>query len=252
MKRLVVRGGRLAFAERSCLPIGAACLVAANVRERLAASFGAAVSLCVLEPEIPSASAWRAIYRDARCYRVRGHTVDAAIVLRERDARAIAAAAFGEATVAANRRLSPLESDVLDRIVAALTGTLATVCGEQREASIASVPAPGEFVTYFELAVDQPIEARIGVALSRDPVPEAVPALTAADLVDVQIEASVSIDLENFTARRLAALVPGDVVPITRRSALRGSLRIGGRTLAVGTCGVRCGRYALEIEGCVA
>ncbi|HZZ00801.1 MAG TPA: FliM/FliN family flagellar motor C-terminal domain-containing protein [Candidatus Baltobacteraceae bacterium] len=254
MKKLVLRDGALIFAERSCLPLSAACLVAGSMRERLCALLGVPVALCVLEPEIPNARAWRAIGRRAHVYRVRGNVADAAIILRERDAKAVAAVAFGEPPdpQPSEPRLSPLERDVLDRVVAALTGTLAALCGEQREGATATATIPSEFVAYLELLVDQPIAARIGIALSRDLTPEAAPALTPNDLADLPLEASVAFDLENFTARRLAALAPGDVVPITRPGAPRGSLRIGGRTLATGTCGVRDGRYAFEIEGCVA
>jgi Type III flagellar switch regulator (C-ring) FliN C-term len=254
VKKLVLRDGALEFAERSCVPLSAACLVAGSVRERLAALLGLPVALCVLEPEIPNAKAWEIIGRRAHVYRVRGNVADAAIVLRERDAKAVAAAAFGEQLDPQTdiSQLSPLERDVLDRVAGALAGTLVALCGEQREAAAASMAGAGEYVAYVELAVEQPISARIGIALSRDLVPEPVPALTPADLADIPLEASVGLDLENFTARRLSTLAPGDVVPITRPSSLRGSLRIGGQTLATGTCGVRDGRYALEIEGCVA
>lgn len=254
MKKLVVRDGALRFAERSCVPLSAACLVAGSVRERLAALLGVPVAVCVLEPEIPDARAWKIIRECARVYRVHGNVADAAIILRERDAKAVVAAAFGETPdpQAADWTLSPLERDVLERVAAALTGTLAALCGEQREAVPTPTAVAGDFVAYLELAIEQPFAARIGIALSRDLFPEAIPALTPADLADLPLEASVAFDLENFTAQRLAALAPGDLVPITRRSSLRGSLRIGGRTLAVGTCGVRDGRYAFEIEGCVA
>lgn len=255
MKKLVLRDGALHFEERSCLPLNAACLVAGTVRERLSALLGVPVALCAFEPEIPNATAWEVIGRSAYVYRVRGNVADGAIVLREPDARAVVSAAFGEASDAqtGEARLSPLEREVLDRVATALTATLVTLCGEQREAAAAtSAAALGAFAAYLELAVDQPVAARIGIAISRDVVPEAIPALAPEDLADLPLEASVTFDLEDFTARRVAALAAGDVVPITRPGALRGSLRIGGRTLATGICGVRDGRYALEIEGCVA
>lgn len=255
MKKLVLRNGALRFEERSCLPLNAACLVAGTVRERLSALLGVPVSLCVFEPEIPNAQAWEIIGRSAYVYRVRGNVADAAIVLRERDARAVVAAAFGETPDAQTdeARLSPLERDVLDRVASGLTGALITLCGEQREPiATSSAAALGVFAAYLELEVDQPVAARIGIALSRDLVPETIPALKPEDLADIPLEASVTFEVENLAARRLAALVPGDVVPITRPGTLRGSLRIAGRTLAVGICGVRDGRYAFEIEGCVA
>lgn len=255
MKKLVLRNGALRFEERSCLPLNAACLVAGTVRERLSALLGVPVALCVFEPEIPDAQAWEVIGRSAYVYRVRGNVADAAIVLRERDAKAVVAAAFGETPDAqmGEAPLSRLERDVLDRVASALTGTLVTLCGEQREAvATSSAAALGVFAAYLELGVDQPVAARIGIALSRDLVPEAIPALNPEDLADLPLEASVTFEVEDLTARRLAALAPGDIVPITRPGTLRGSLRIAGRTLAVGVCGVRNGRYAFEIEGCVA
>jgi flagellar motor switch protein FliM/N len=253
VKKLVVRDGALRFAERSCLPLNAACLVAGTIRDRLSSLLGVAVSLCVLEPEIPNASAWKLIRHTAHVYRVRGNVADAAIILRDRDAKAVVAAAFGETLEpeAVETQLSPLERDVLDRVATALAGSLVTLCGEQREA-VGNASEQCEFVAYLEVIVDQPVAARLGIALSRDLVPEAVPALTPQDLAELPLEASVGFDLEDLSAQRVAELVPGDVVPITRPGALRGSLRIGGRTLAVGTCGVRDGRYAFEIEGCVA
>ncbi len=250
-----MRNGALRFEERSCLSLNAACLVAGTVRERLSGLLGVPVALCVFEPEIPNAQAWEVIGRSAYVYRVRGNVAEAAIVLRERDAKAVVAAAFGETpdTQTDETRLSPLERDVLDRVATALTGTLVTLCGEQREAAAASSAAAlCAFAAYLELAVDQPVAARIGIALSRDLVPEAIPALTPEDLADIPLEASVALELRDLTARRLAELAPGDVVPITRPGTLRGSLRICGRTLAVGICGVRGGRYAFEIEGCIA
>lgn len=255
MKKLVVQDGAVRFEERSCLPLNAACLVAGTVRERLSALLGVPVALCVFEPEIPTARAWEIIGRSAHVYRVRGKVADAAIVLRERDAKAVVAAAFGETPDAlpAEAGLSPLERDVLDRVASALSGTLVTLCGEQREAvATSSAAGLGVFAAYLELALDQPVTARIGIALSHDLVPEAIPAVTPNDLADVPLEASVVLDVEDLAAWRLAALAPGDVVPITRAGTLRGSLRIAGRTLAIGVCGVRSGRYAFEVEGCVA
>lgn len=251
----MLRNGELRFEERSCLSLNAVCLVAGTVRERLSALLGVPVALGVFEPEIPNAQAWDVIGRSAYVYRIRGNVAEAAIVLREGDAKALVAASFGETpdAQAAYASLSPLERDVLDRVAAALAGTLVTLCGEPREpAAASSAAALGAFAAYLELAVDQPVAARIGIALSRDLVPEAIPALAPEDLADVFLEASVALDLQDLTARRLVALAPGDIVPITRPGALRGSLRICGRTLAAGICGVRGGRYAFEIEGCVA
>src|SRR6185503_16325039 len=114
------------------------------------------------------------------------NVADGAIILRDRDAKALVAAAFGETLdfQAVEPRLSPLECEVLDRVITALMPSLVTLCGEQRE-SVGNSSGICEFVAYLELIVDQPVAARLGIALSRDLVPEAVPALTFNDLAEL-------------------------------------------------------------------
>ncbi|MBV8154410.1 MAG: FliM/FliN family flagellar motor switch protein [Candidatus Eremiobacteraeota bacterium] len=240
---------RAAFDDRSSLPIAAACVVAGGIRERLGAMLGAPVSLHVLEPRIPSARAWHVIVRAAWIYAVRGSVSDAAIVLRPDDALAMAAAAFGEEPDASERALSAIESEVLERTVAALAGTLGAVCGEMRDARRGDAAAIGSFSAYFEVAVERPVLARIGVAVAREPEPEPRTALTLDDLAAVPLAVSAGIEVGTIAASRAAALAVGDVVPILPSRAPRGILRIGGRRLAAGTCGARNGCYALQIEG---
>ena len=237
------------FEDRSALPVGAACVASSGVRETLASLFGVAVGVRLLEPRIPSPQAWAAIARGAMLYRVRGGIADAAIVLRPADAAAIAAAAFGEAAdpSAAQRELSPIERDVLDRTVAAIAGTLNAVCGPREREALERLQTICGFVTYFEIALEAPIDARIGIALSRDPAPEPHGKLTLDDLAGLALAPSVVVEIAIVPARALAGLVPGATVPIARSRPLRGELRLGGRTLARGACGMRDGRYALAI-----
>ena len=252
-KRAGTRLRRAYFEERSLLPPAAACLVASGMRERLSAVFGMPVVVRLLEPKIPTPRAWQIILREATLYRVRGTATDAIVVLRPEDASAFAAAAFGEtfAGTARDRALSPFEREALERTVSAIAGTLGALCGERdREGPpvepIASVDCA---VTYFELSVEQPMEASIGIALTRDPAPEAHGALGHLDVSDVLVAPIATLELGFVDAVALAELVLGQILPIPRSNAGRGSLRIGGRTLARGVCGVRDGRYAFEIEG---
>jgi hypothetical protein len=238
------------FEERSYLPASAACVVSSGVRETLASFFGVPVSVRLLEPAIPSPQAWSAIARGAMLYRYRGSVADAAIVLRSADAIAIAGAAFGEefAPAAPERDLSPLERDVLERMVGAIAGALAAVCGAREREPLERAQTIGGFVTYFEILLDAPIDARIGIALSRDPAPEPHGRLALEDLSDVALAPSVSIELAGVEAGVLARLTPGAVVRCASTGAFRGTLRLGERMLAHGACGVRNGRYALSIE----
>ncbi len=237
------------FEERSSLPASAACVVGNGVRETLTSLLGAAVGVRVLEPAIPSPPAWVAIAREALLYRTRGSVADAAIVLRPRDAAALAAAAFGEnrAATDAPRDLSPFEREAVDRAAAAIGTTLQAVCGARERESLELVSTIAGFATYFEILLEPPIDARIGIALSRDPAPEPRGRLALEDLAGILLEPVVTLDVARIRANALATLTPGTIFPLTRAGALHGRLTIGGRQLARGTCGMRDGRYAFAI-----
>ena len=161
------------FEARSSLPISAACVVANGIRETLSPLLGGSVAVRLFEPRIPAPHAWSAILRDARLYRVRGNVADAAVVLRASDAVALAAALFGESSGAVERALSPIECDVLDRLINAIAANLGAVCGAREGYLVERVAALDGFVTYFELLIEEPVSSRIGVALSRDPASDA-------------------------------------------------------------------------------
>jgi Type III flagellar switch regulator (C-ring) FliN C-term len=241
---------RASFASRSSLPISAACVVANGVRETLSSLLGAPVLLRLFEPSIPSPQAWPAISRDARLYRTRGSVADAAVVLRAPDAIAFAAALFGESHAAstAERALSPIECEVLDRMINAIAANLTAVCGTREVLAVERVAAIGGFVTYFELLVEEPIAARIGIALSRDPAPEPRGCVEMEHLAGVRLKTLALLDAGRIAAAAVASLAVGAIVPIGRPELHRCSLTVGGRVLARGSCGVRNGRYALTVE----
>jgi hypothetical protein len=248
-------GGRrvreICFEERSSLPASAACVVASGARETLGALLASPVTLRLFEPVLPSPDGWNAILRGATLYRYRGTVADAAIVLRPRDARALARAAFGETSgedPIPDGPLSPIESDVLARVAAAIGASLPAVCGVRDGASVERVEGIGSFTTFFELLLERPVRACIGIAVSRDPAPEPRGGLDLADLGDVPLVIDVAIDIGAFPAATVMALAPGCVLPIGP-GGLYGRLRAGGRTLAHGRCGVHHGWYALAVEG---
>ncbi|MEO7202565.1 MAG: FliM/FliN family flagellar motor C-terminal domain-containing protein [Candidatus Tumulicola sp.] len=238
---------RAAFEERSWLPLSAACLVAANVRETLGALLGIPLQTRLFEPAIPREDGWREIGRDATLYRVRGSVSDAAIVLRLRDATAMAAAAFGESAAPAEppRPLSPLERDILDRAVASIAGALVPVCGPYERDSLERIPSMSGFRSYFEIAIDPPVGARIGVALSHDAPPEPAGSLTVDVLRGVEVRVDAIVDVARVTARAVASLRTGDVFPLHGWNAAR--LTVAGRTVGTGPAGIRNDRYALSL-----
>lgn len=238
------------FQARSGLPISAGCVVANGVRETLSSLLGAPVGMRLFEPCIPSPKAWDTLLRDARLYRVRGAVADAAVVLRAGDAAALAAMLFGEAQTAQpqERRLSPLECDVLDRMVNAFAANLGTVCGARESHSVERVRAITGFATYFELLVTDPAAARIGIALSRDPSPQCSPALDVALLSGIRVTVCATLDLGNANVAALARLAPGDVIALSLTGLRQCALLAGGRGILRGACGVRNDRYAVAID----
>ena len=242
-----VRAAR--FESRSSLPVSAASLVANSAREALSALFGAPVGVRLFEPSIPTPEGWAAIAAGAMTFCLRGDRADAAIVLRPRDARALADAAFGERGSVTPRPLSAIESDVVERVVRALAPSLIPVCGTRERGAVERIGSIAGFTTYFELLTGGVAEARIGVALSREPDSERGATLAPEDLAGVRLRPRVCIAMGRITAAEAAALEIGDLVPIPSADVFRGRLQLSGRTLALGTCGVRDGRYAFLTTG---
>ena len=239
------------FQTRSALPVSAACVVANGVRETLAKLLGAPIGMRLFEPCIPSPQAWHSLLHDARLYRVRGAVADAAVVLRPPDAAVLAATLFGEAQIAplSERRLSPLESDALDRMVGAIAANLGSVCGARESHSIERVTAITGFVTYFELLVTDPVSARIGIALSRDPSPECGATLDVAVLSGVTLTARASVELGESDVAAVGRLKPGTLLKLSQARLQRCILLAETCEVARGACGVRGGRYAVTIDG---
>jgi flagellar motor switch/type III secretory pathway protein FliN len=237
---------RACFQRRSTLPVSAACVVANAVRETLSALLATPVSVRLFEPVIPDGAAWAAIAGDAELYRVRGSVADAVFVLRSRDALAVSAAAFGE-SAAEERALSPVEREVLLRAVRALSGTLAAVCGREPSQPERILDISG-YVTYFELLVERPVTARIGVALSRDPAAKGGGTLRIEQLLDVEIELSAQFASGIIPAAAFLDLREGMLVPMMTKIGKPGLLTAGGTALARGECGTLRERNALIVS----
>jgi hypothetical protein len=237
------------FRPRSALPSSAACMVANGVRETLTSIFSSPVEMRVFEPSIPSPPAWPAIVKDAVLYRVRGSIADAAIVLRSADALSLVAALFGEGlSVRRERELSPIERDLLDRTANAIAAHLVSVCGTRESRCVERIGTIEGYSTYFELLVEEPVGARIGIALSRDPSPEPRGCVEIGHLAAVPIAALATLDLGRIPSGAVAELRRGSILTLRPYDLQRCSLHAHGRSLARGACGVRNGHYALHVE----
>lgn len=237
------------FTPRSALPASAACVVANAIRETLASLFGAPTEIRVFEAAIPTASSWAAITRESLLYRVRGNMADAAIVVRSSDALALVAGLFGEPSCAQSARLlSPVELDVLMRTVTAIAVHLGSVCGSREGQAVERVESIEGFSTYFELALEEPVRARIGIALSRDPSPEPSARVELRHLAAIPLTARARLDLGKLSSRTVAQFRPGALVALRAGQLQRCTLSVGGRVVARGSCGISNGHCALRIE----
>lgn len=250
----VPRGGKhvryARFVRRSALPVSAACLVANSLRERLASMLATEVSLRLLEPQVPDAPAWCAIARDALIFSVGGAPCGAAFVLRPYDALAVASSIFGE-RVSDTRKLSGLESGVLDRAIEALVNTLAPVCGARAMLLRAGTPDISAYASYFEVLLEKPVSARIGVAVSRDPDRPRHDCLRPGDLLDVRLPLRVEFGACAVDPAAVLELRAGFKIRLQTRAGDAATLRVHGRRVAQGDAGAYRGAAALLVRGVV-
>jgi flagellar motor switch protein FliM len=239
---------RIIFGSRSALPASAACVVANGVRETLASLLGSPVDVSLSEAAIPDVSAWSHILSDAMLFRVAGAAADAVIVVRCNDALALTGALFGEpAPPPAARELSPIENDVLDRTIRAMASHLGSVCGARDTNAVERIARLERFSTYFEIFVESPLRARLGIALSRDPQPAAQQRLDMGHLADVTLPIRATMELGALSGGEAAALRAGAHVWLAAGSMQRCALRAGDRVLVRGSCGIRDGHYAITV-----
>lgn len=235
------------FVRRSMLPVTAACLVANAAREMLAELLGKPVTLRLFEPVLPDSAAWNCIAAGAEIFAVRGKLADAAFVLRHDDALAVAGAAFGE-SAAASRALSALEAELLARIVGALCGTLASICGAREDSRVERLTALAGYVTYFELLLEAPVEARIGIAMSREPRTETVPSIGSANLGGIELDLAVEIAHGFIPASAVLDLRCGDLMRLDSRLGDCAIVRAAESIVARGEYGELDGRGVVVLQ----
>ncbi len=245
---LLVRGPR--FETRSALPVSAACVVANGVREMLSSLLGTAVTLRLTEPMVPAPDVWDVLLGEALFYRIAGAVADAGLIFSFRDATALVGAAFGEPQGLADegRALSAIEHEVLDRMVEGVAVNLSAVCGVSERLRAHRVENLLGFATFFELIVEKPVQARIGVALSREPTTDARGTLEKKHLSGVPVTAVASIELGRIDAGDIFHLQSGSLLPIRTADLSRCRLTLGGRAFASGSCGARNGRFAISMR----
>lgn len=244
---------RARFVPAPGLPVDAACVVANGIREGLRTLLGEACSVAIGEPVALDAAAWRALTRDALLFATPGAATDVVFVLPLRDARRLVAAAFGEAEAGERAGWSALEAGAAERIVARCANACDVLCAERRgpTRSTESAQIP-RAVAAFDVRVTAPLTFTLAVGILRA-LPEAPPGppLGAAVLDDVPLEVRAVLGHGTLALPQLLALRAGDVVRLATKVADAGELKVGGKRIALGTCGLRSGRAAFEVRSAI-
>lgn len=234
-----IRAG--SFQARSHLPLAAATLVANAMREQLAALLRCEVAVRLCEPCVPEPQAWPILLASSRSVLVRGPITDVALVLREEDAHGFITAAFG-ADILAQGPPSLIEGRVIDRLLEALAGTLGPIVGPRFVTHALKEPGQRVFAAYFEVLIEAPMQARVGVAIVHDPPPPVRGCVEPAAMDPIEIEVSAVFACGEHPAAQVVELTIGDVITIEDSTIY---LRAQGALLGHGECGVSAGKFAV-------
>ncbi len=237
---------RARFERRSSLPIAAACLIANGIRETLAMLVAKAVRVRLMEPVCPDPDLWPVLVNDARLYQVRGTLNTATFVLGSTDAIGLTRMLFG-ASEQTEDRLSRIEEHVLGRMIEALAATLAPVCGKTVEIAAPGRELPG-WLTFLDVLIEEPVSLRLGIALTRDTFEAPAPLFRAEHLLDVRLHLTAQTRETEIDSSRLMRLEAGAVVPLGAQREGCDRLKMGDRTVAVGTCGAHGDSRAFSVS----
>jgi len=242
--------GRPRFEPATNVRLATVCRVANSVTDAFERLLDCDVAIDVFEPVIVPLGSQPELFADARVFLGHGRRSDLLVVIRRRDAARLAACAFREAPASFEERdLSAIEERVIERLARELTTLAAPLCGE-----IASfAPANGAIeqypcATYFELRLGSPIEATIGLGLSRDDAMPSDERLSPAALSDVRVALHAQLASTKMTARRVSRLAVGDTLGFDTSLGDSASLLAGRVPVALGHCGVTGTTLAFRVS----
>ncbi|MDH2909205.1 MAG: FliM/FliN family flagellar motor C-terminal domain-containing protein [Candidatus Eremiobacteraeota bacterium] len=225
--------------QRSLVPLSAAALVAANVRERLQGALGA-VEVRLFAPRMPDEDGWTALRAGARIDGVRGPLGIAAFITRPEELRSLVGLAFGVA-IPSGRALSAVETQVFERFLRLIAPALAPLCGG---GAAPEAMEERRFSSYFELLVESGACGRLGIALESEPQPGAPHAAPIERIAHIELALHARAECAQMRAGEIAAWAPGALVPLRRNEI---TLVADGEALARGELGVRNNHFAVAI-----
>ncbi|MGH7708630.1 MAG: FliM/FliN family flagellar motor C-terminal domain-containing protein [Vulcanimicrobiaceae bacterium] len=241
--------GNPRFEPATNVRLSAVCAVANTVTEHLSRLLDRELNIDVFEPVIVPIGSQPALFANARVFLAHCRSSDLLLVFRERDARRLAACAFREgAENLESRELSEVEEQVIERIGRELAPVCAPLCGEMMSFAPAHGPIERyECATYFELRLGSPVDAVIGLGLSRDPAPPSDRKLAHSALLPVWVDVTGRLARTRVPARRMMALSVGSVLRFDTALDEPASLLVGDVEIARGECGLHRGVMAFSV-----
>ena len=230
------------------LQLSTVCQAANAARDRLSRLLGRELTIDVFAPVLLAAGMSGVVFGDGVFYVADGTQCEAYVVFRERDGRRLAASAFGEENAGREGPYSALEGRALARIAGEIVQLCVPFTGEVRSLRRGEPAAhPPACVTYFELRIAPPIDAVIGIGLSKDP------GLAFGAVVDRTMLAGVALDVRaefgeaRVDASEVARWNVGTTVRLDTKIGAPTTLKVGNVVIAVGDCGIREASNAVAI-----
>ena len=241
-----VCGGRFVrearFERVTDLQLSTVCLAANRARDQLSLLLGRELTLDVFAPSLVRNPAADVLFSDGVFYVGSGSICDAYIVFRDRDGHRLAASAFGEDCNDPRGPLSALEERALERIADEIARLCSPFCGDVVKVKRGSLEQPPLCVTYFELRITAPLDAVIGVGLSKDPGPA-----FGTTIAGVSLEVRAEFGQARLDALAVARWAVGTIVRLDTKIGAPTTLKVGKIVIATGDCGIRAQSNAVAI-----
>jgi hypothetical protein len=235
------------FERVTDLQLSTVCLAANRARDQLSLLLGRELTLDVFAPSLVRNHSGDVLFSDGIFYGASGSICDAYIVFRDRDGHRLAASAFGEDCNDRSGPLSALEERALERIANEIARLCGPFCGDVAKVKRGSLEEPPVCVTYFELRITAPLDAVIGIGLSKDPGPAFGTTIDRPTLAGVTLEVRAEFGQARLDAIAVARWAVGTIVRLDTKIGAPTTLKVGKIAIATGDCGIRAQSNAVAI-----
>lgn len=141
-----------------------------------------------------------------------------------------------------------LEERAIKRMADELVQLCVPFCGEVRTVRKCALGAlPPACVTYFELRIAAPVDAVIGIGLSKDPGLAFGAVVDRAMLAAIPLQVRAEFAQARLDAREIARWSVGSTVRLDTKIGAPTTLKVGDVVIAVGDCGIRAQSNAVAI-----